>query len=443
MPVPKTSSPVIADRVFLQDRVYDTLHTAIVSGEIAPGASLSDAQLLEKFDASRAPVRAALRRLANDGLVVVQPQVGTWVRTVTREHTMETMAVYRGMVEVAVRIAAASLSDSDIARLRDRGRAILTSEPGLDAMQRVDEFYGVFFERAGNQTMRRIYTQVGMHLRQVASAGKESGIKPRSVDDVITAASTRATEPLLSASHAHLDQILEDLVSPLPQDGPSPQARRHLTRPFLRNETYSAIRDAIADGVLEQGEHLKADELAEWLGVSKAPIKDALARLSDEGLVETVPNQYTRVAYVDAEELAQYASAQLALYTTAVEEGAGRLEPEQRVKLNEIANRVFAAIADDSSSTVLRELFFHAELLADAAHNHVLVHFMNQLGPRVSQSLSLPGREAAMERLAVVFDQMHSAVMEGQPLKAADLLRGYAGISGEEPSGVVDLGGAT
>lgn len=72
-------------------------------------------------------------------------------------------------------------------------------------------------------------------------------------------------------------------------------AARHPRR-LLRDLTYETIRDAILDGTLNPGERLFEDDLAAWLGVSKTPVKEALARLSAHELVKIEANRSTRVA---------------------------------------------------------------------------------------------------------------------------------------------------
>ena len=54
--------------------------------------------------------------------------------------------------------------------------------------------------------------------------------------------------------------------------------------------------EAIVDGTLAPGEVLHDDELCAWLGLSRTPVRDALRRLRDEGLVEMAPQRFTRVA---------------------------------------------------------------------------------------------------------------------------------------------------
>jgi len=66
-------------------------------------------------------------------------------------------------------------------------------------------------------------------------------------------------------------------------------------RTLLRDTAYEAIRDAIVRGDLPPGAAMSNVAVADQLGLSRAPVRDALARLADEGLVETKPQSYTRV----------------------------------------------------------------------------------------------------------------------------------------------------
>jgi DNA-binding GntR family transcriptional regulator len=67
----------------------------------------------------------------------------------------------------------------------------------------------------------------------------------------------------------------------------------------LGDEVYNAIGEAILDGRLAPGEHLRDQELARWLGVSRTPVREALQRLERTGLVEVSPNRFTRVTQPD------------------------------------------------------------------------------------------------------------------------------------------------
>lgn len=59
------------------------------------------------------------------------------------------------------------------------------------------------------------------------------------------------------------------------------------------------IREAIVTGELAPGSKIKDSELAEYLGLSRTPVREALARLVDTGLVEAKPGAYTRITTLD------------------------------------------------------------------------------------------------------------------------------------------------
>ena len=74
-----------------------------------------------------------------------------------------------------------------------------------------------------------------------------------------------------------------------------PQYRRELAR----DRAYLAIRDAIVDGTLPPGEQIRDQDLSRELGLSRTPVREALARLEADGLVETAPQSFTRVTRLD------------------------------------------------------------------------------------------------------------------------------------------------
>jgi len=78
---------------------------------------------------------------------------------------------------------------------------------------------------------------------------------------------------------------------PVPKS-PTSQGPRRL----LRDVVYEQILEAIENGTLEAGERLNDDELTSWLGVSRTPVREAIARLEAKGLVEMAANRYTRVS---------------------------------------------------------------------------------------------------------------------------------------------------
>ena len=72
---------------------------------------------------------------------------------------------------------------------------------------------------------------------------------------------------------------------------------------LLRDTVHGRLRDAIVDGTLAPGEVVRDTELATWLGVSRTPVREALLRLGETGLVRAAPGRSTVVAEIDLAEV--------------------------------------------------------------------------------------------------------------------------------------------
>lgn len=77
---------------------------------------------------------------------------------------------------------------------------------------------------------------------------------------------------------------------------PVPPRGNFAPRILLRDQVQERLQQAILDGTLLPGERLRDEDLIAWLNVSRTPIREALGALAKTGLVEMVPNRYTRVA---------------------------------------------------------------------------------------------------------------------------------------------------
>ena len=113
-------------------------------------------------------------------------------------------------------------------------------------------------------------------------------------------------------------------------------------RTLLRDTAYEAIRDAIVRGDFPPGAMVSNVAMAEQLGLSRAPVRDALARLAGEGLVETKPQSYTRVTQLVPKEVRDAAEVVRALHELATRIAGPRLTAGQ-VEAMRAANRRFAA----------------------------------------------------------------------------------------------------
>src|SRR5690625_2290979 len=111
-----------------------------------------------------------------------------------------------------------------------------------------------------------------------------------------------------------------------------------IKRKIMRDEVYDILREWIVVGELEPGEKLRDQELSDLLGISRTPIREALLRLENEGLVDTKANRWTSVAPNDLKEAEDIFSIVKTLECLAVEQGFHRISTEkirELEKLNE------------------------------------------------------------------------------------------------------------
>ncbi len=143
-------------RTLLRDRAYEVIRDAIVRGDIAPGACVRIADLAERLGLSRAPVRDALARLAEEGLVETKPQSYTRVTPLVRREARDAAAVVRAMHELAAYAAVPLLTDEDVAAMREANRrfAAATRKGDIDAaLHADDDLHGVLVRVCANRAL--------------------------------------------------------------------------------------------------------------------------------------------------------------------------------------------------------------------------------------------------------------------------------------------------
>jgi DNA-binding GntR family transcriptional regulator len=130
-----------------------------------------------------------------------------------------------------------------------------------------------------------------------------------------------------------------------------------------RDQAYAYLRRAIVGAELEPGRRLSENQLAELIGVSRTPVRDALARLRDERLVAIVPQLGTFVTYIDEQAVADAHFVREALEVGAVRIAARAARPEQLEALHANLALQERAVAGDDAESFAR--------LDDELHRHL------------------------------------------------------------------------
>ncbi|MHC5907585.1 GntR family transcriptional regulator [Streptomyces sp. S6] len=142
------------------------------------------------------------------------------------------------------------------------------------------------------------------------------------------------------------------------------EAIRPVGRTLLRDRACDAIRDAIVSGEIEPGAVVRDVDLAERLGLSRAPVREAFARLVEEGLLESKPQSYTRVTPVVASEVRDAAAVVGSMHELAARVAVTRLAPADIAAMR-AANERFAdaVVAGDVDAALLADDELHDVLV--------------------------------------------------------------------------------
>jgi DNA-binding GntR family transcriptional regulator len=163
---------------------------------------------------------------------------------------------------------------------------------------------------------------------------------------------------------------------PIPEDAPPAIERR-----LLRDDVYGRLRNAIVDGTFAPGEQLRDPELAQWLGVSRTPIREALLRLAEAGLVTMRPGRSTTVSSLDARTVRDARDVVAAMHQVAVREAVAGLTEAHIETMREANRRFGAAVAAGDLDAALRaDDELHAVPVAVAA-NRALSAVLEQFMP--------------------------------------------------------------
>jgi DNA-binding GntR family transcriptional regulator len=138
----------------LRDAAHQVILDAIVRGDLAPGSVVRAADLAERLGLSRAPVREAFARLADEGLIETKPQSHTRVTPLLSHVVRDAAAVVRAMHELAARTGVTKISAAGVATMTDANHRFAAAARSGDvdaAMQADDELHDVLVQASGNR----------------------------------------------------------------------------------------------------------------------------------------------------------------------------------------------------------------------------------------------------------------------------------------------------
>lgn len=163
------------------------------------------------------------------------------------------------------------------------------------------------------------------------------------------------------------------------------EPREKIQRTFIREEAYLVLRDWIVQGKLEPSQKLRDKELAELLGVSRTPIREALLRLEDEGFVQTKPNSSTIVCPIDLHNTLNLYSIVWSLESLAMRQSFELMTCEPIDLMNAANERLLQALkSNNAASAVEADEEFHSVYI-QLSQNNELCQILNGIKQKLKR----------------------------------------------------------
>ncbi|MFE6487857.1 GntR family transcriptional regulator [Streptomyces sp. NPDC057757] len=232
------------------------------------------------------------------------------------------------------------------------------------------------------------------------------------------------------------------------------EAIRPVPRTLLRDRAYEAIRDAIVAGDIAPGAVVRDAELAGLLGLSRAPVRDAFARLVDDGLLESKPQSYTRVTPLVAADVRDAAAVVGAMHELVTRVAVPRLLAAHIDAMRDSNTRFADAVGRGDVGGALRADDELHDVLVRVGGNRAAAATIARYGPLIRRLERRRFAEGGNCRSAGLHDELIDACADGDVDRAvrvtAEIWRGLEDLAdgpddseGSEALDLSDVGADT
>jgi DNA-binding GntR family transcriptional regulator len=151
----------------------------------------------------------------------------------------------------------------------------------------------------------------------------------------------------------------------------------------LRDVIFNTLRDAIVSGELKPGERLMEVSLAEKMGVSRTPVREAVRKLEMEGLVKMTPRKGTHVAELSVKDIIDVLEIRAALDKLATKLAAERVGKDELRRLESIHKQYISSLTKENlAAAIKKDVEFH-EWIYNASGNNKLIGVAGNLREQI------------------------------------------------------------
>ncbi|MCI2062811.1 MAG: GntR family transcriptional regulator [Eubacteriaceae bacterium] len=197
----------------ISEQVYQTLYEEITSGQLQQGEKLTLKMIQNRLGVSSSPIREALTRLSDDGLISYQPNIGMTVISLSKNDASEIFALAREFDSMALRFAwAAGARDDLIAQLKhvqQDAAAALESGRQDEWLLLSDEFHNVIFRHCGNSRLMDAAEKSRKQISVLSHLYQQDAVNMREIqkehDEILAALEEGDIRHADKLMRAHLD----------------------------------------------------------------------------------------------------------------------------------------------------------------------------------------------------------------------------------------------
>jgi DNA-binding GntR family transcriptional regulator len=213
-------------------------------------------------------------------------------------------------------------------------------------------------------------------------------------------------------------------------------------------DVYRALREGIASGAYRPNEALRAAAIADELGISRTPVREAFMRLASEGLVDYSPRHGARVVDLRADELQELFELRSAVEEIAVRHAAAKATPKDVAHLRKLCTACHEAVDNDHVDKMIQANVDLHDAINQLSGRERTIELINLLRDRARpyRVLALYDADERRDSLAE-HDRLVDLIEAGEADGAAELLREhfarpltrvtyYLGRGAQRPSGL-------
>jgi len=199
----------------------------------------------------------------------------------------------------------------------------------------------------------------------------------------------------------------------------------------LRDVVFNTLRQEILTGKLKPGERLMEIHLANKLGVSRTPIREAIRKLELEGLVIMIPRRGAEVAQITLKSLKDVMEVRCALDVLAIELACERMGQEDQARLFQACDYFSAAVrTKDTRKIAEADVAFH-DIIVLSTGNKRLIQLVNNLSEQMYRyRFEYLKDTSSHEILKSEHEEMYKSILRKDKTAAADVVRKH--ISNQE-----------